>query len=119
MLKHRTQKKVENDQITGVRNEKSTGVCFTNKKTKINGQSKPSKDCRIVLGNVKNKPEKILRDWGSLGTNIPKALTRRGVEKAQLYQIRFNVKYESEGSKSPNQFVLIAIHFRVKLTFIL
>ena len=39
----------------------------------------------LVLGGVTNKPEKIQQYWGLLGTNIPKYLNHRGLEKAQRY----------------------------------
>ena len=50
-LKHKTEKNVENDNITG--------VSFTKTKTIINGQSNPSKYRKNVLGSVTNRPVEI------------------------------------------------------------
>ena len=64
-MKDKSEKKVENEESTGVRNDNSTGVCFTKTKTMINGISKSYKDPRSLLENVTNKPAKIQQDWGS------------------------------------------------------
>ena len=57
LLKHKTDKKFEN--------EKSIRVRFKKTKTTINEQSNMSKYCRSVLGDVINKPAEIQRDWVS------------------------------------------------------